>query len=58
METLIRLATAHAKLRLSKTVTINDAKFAEKLLKFAILQEKLVLDNDVEEIKSPYTILN
>lgn len=36
LETLIRLSTAHAKLRLSKNVTISDACFAEKLLKFAL----------------------
>lgn len=39
LETLIRLSTAHAKLRLSKTVNISDAKVAEELLKFALFKE-------------------
>ncbi len=39
LETLIRLATAHAKLRLSKSVSIADAEVAEQLLKFALFKE-------------------
>lgn len=39
LETLIRLATAHAKLRLSKSVSIPDAEVAEQLLKFALFKE-------------------
>ena len=39
LETLIRLATAHAKARLSNTVDERDANEAEKLLKFALFKE-------------------
>ena len=39
LETLIRLATAHAKLRLSKTVDSKDAKVAEQLLRFALFRD-------------------
>ena len=39
LETLIRLSTAHAKLRLSKYVNIQDSKAAEHLLKFTVLNE-------------------
>ncbi|WPK22804.1 hypothetical protein PUMCH_000017 [Australozyma saopauloensis] len=39
LETLIRLATAHAKVRLSKSVDVKDAKVAEELLRFALFKE-------------------
>lgn len=39
LETLIRLATAHAKVRLSKTIDVADAKIAEELLRFALFKE-------------------
>ena len=39
LETLIRLASAHAKVRLSKTVEVKDAKIAEELLRFALFKE-------------------
>jgi DNA replication licensing factor MCM3 len=39
LETLIRLATAHAKARLSGTVDERDADEAEKILKFALFKE-------------------
>lgn len=39
LETLIRLATAHAKVRLSKTVDVKDAKVAEELLRYALFKE-------------------
>ncbi|KAI9482429.1 MCM DNA helicase complex subunit [Coemansia sp. RSA 990] len=41
LETLIRLATAHAKLRLSSTVDAEDAEVAKSLLRFALFKEKL-----------------
>ncbi|KAH3673490.1 hypothetical protein WICMUC_003596 [Wickerhamomyces mucosus] len=39
LETLIRLSTAHAKIRLSKTVTIVDTRVAEEMLNFALFKE-------------------
>ncbi|WOO85896.1 DNA replication licensing factor mcm3 [Vanrija pseudolonga] len=39
LETLIRLATAHAKARLSSTVTSDDALAAEELLRYALFKE-------------------
>lgn len=39
LETLIRLATAHAKVRLSKTVDTKDARVAEELLRYALFKE-------------------
>lgn len=59
LETLIRLATAHAKLRLSNSIDIKDAKVAEEVLKFALFKEvvktkrtkkrKVAPTNDEEE---------
>ncbi|KAJ2773086.1 MCM DNA helicase complex subunit [Coemansia nantahalensis] len=40
LETLIRLATAHAKLRLSATVDAQDAEVAKGLLRFALFKER------------------
>ncbi|KAJ2780299.1 MCM DNA helicase complex subunit [Coemansia javaensis] len=40
LETLIRLATAHAKLRLSPTVDAQDAEVAKTLLRFALFKER------------------
>lgn len=66
LETLIRLSTAHAKVRLSKTIDVKDAKVAEELLRFALLKEVAVRrskkqrrdeylseDEDEEEDESP-----
>lgn len=39
LETLIRLSTAHAKLRLSKTIDVKDAKVAEEMLRYALFKE-------------------
>jgi DNA replication licensing factor MCM3 len=39
LETLIRLATAHAKARLSQTVEEKDAHVAHDILTFAIYKE-------------------
>ncbi|KAK9455246.1 MCM2/3/5 family-domain-containing protein [Dipodascopsis uninucleata] len=39
LETLIRLATAHAKSRLSMRVETKDAKVAEEILRFALFKE-------------------
>ncbi|KAL6241801.1 MCM DNA helicase complex subunit [Rhinocladiella similis] len=39
LETLIRLSTAHAKVRLSSRVEKTDALIAEELLKFALFRE-------------------
>lgn len=41
LETLIRLATAHAKARLSKKVEERDAEAAEEILRFALFKEVL-----------------
>ncbi|UYV67202.1 MCM3 [Cordylochernes scorpioides] len=39
LETLIRLSTAHAKARLSATVTVNDARAAIELVQFAYFKK-------------------
>ncbi|KAK9449132.1 MCM2/3/5 family-domain-containing protein [Limtongia smithiae] len=39
LETLIRLATAHAKARLSARIETKDAKVAEEILRFALFKE-------------------
>lgn len=39
LETIIRLATAHAKARLSKTIEVNDIAVAEELLRFSLFKE-------------------
>ena len=42
LETLIRLATAHAKARLSNQVQAEDAEAAEEILKYALFKEVVV----------------
>jgi DNA replication licensing factor MCM3 len=44
LETLIRLSTAHAKARLSRTVDIEDAQAAIELVQFAYFK-KVVLSH-------------
>ncbi|KAI5449835.1 MCM DNA helicase complex subunit [Naganishia albida] len=44
LETLIRLATAHAKARLSSKVDERDAMAAEEILRFALFKEVLKAD--------------
>ncbi|KAG0683352.1 MCM DNA helicase complex subunit [Pichia californica] len=39
LETLIRLATAHAKIKLSATITVKDVRIAEELLRFSLFKE-------------------
>lgn len=39
LETLIRLATAHAKVRLSRSIEVKDAKVAEEMLRYALFKE-------------------
>lgn len=39
LETLIRLSTAHAKVRLSKTVDVKDAKVAEEMLRYSLFKD-------------------
>eukprot|EP01090_Pellita_catalonica_P012730 TRINITY_DN2842_c0_g2_i2.p1 TRINITY_DN2842_c0_g2~~TRINITY_DN2842_c0_g2_i2.p1 ORF type:complete len:303 (+),score=68.24 TRINITY_DN2842_c0_g2_i2:35-943(+) len=53
LETLIRLATAHAKCRLSDTVTKTDTDVAKELLHFSLwsntgVQAPVELDNDTD----------
>jgi DNA replication licensing factor MCM3 len=54
LETLIRLASAHAKLRLSKQVEIQDIDVAAELVNMSIFQEyqnnkKDEVNNDDED---------
>lgn len=39
LETLIRLSTAHAKVRLSKVIEVKDAKVAKELLSYALFKD-------------------
>ena len=42
LETMIRLSTAHAKCRLSKTVDMEDAEAAGELIQFAYFKKVCV----------------
>merc|ERR1712244_180265 len=48
LETIIRLSTAHAKLRLSKKITIDDVNAAMEILQFALTN-----DAEPEQKKKP-----
>lgn len=50
LETVIRLATAHAKLRLSNKITIADCKVATGLLNYALFsKEDAIVPDELEE---------
>lgn len=51
LETLIRLATAHAKIRLSATVNVKDVRVADELLRFSLFKEVKKKSNNTN--KSP-----
>jgi DNA replication licensing factor MCM3 len=53
LETLIRLATAHAKIRLSATVDEKDAKVAEELLRFALFHEAQPVEKPRKQRRQP-----
>lgn len=56
LETLIRLSTSHAKVRLSKTVSRRDAVVAVKLLRFSLLGEDV--GNDLYDLDDGEDDLN
>lgn len=49
LETMIRLATAHSKLRLSKTVATTDIDIAVNLIHLSIFGEEMADDADDDE---------
>lgn len=53
LETLIRLATAHAKIRLSATINVKDVKIAEELLRFSLFKEVNKKSSQNSSNKSP-----
>lgn len=53
LETIIRLATAHAKIRLSAVITVKDVKVAEELLRFSLFKEVKTKIPESDTEKSP-----
>jgi DNA replication licensing factor MCM3 len=49
LETMIRLATAHSKLRLSKIVATSDIDIAVNLIHLSIFGEEMAEDGDDDE---------
>lgn len=49
LETMIRLATAHSKLRLSKLVATSDIDIAVNLIHLSIFGEEMAEDGDDDE---------
>ncbi|CCE66012.1 hypothetical protein TPHA_0O00410 [Tetrapisispora phaffii CBS 4417] len=58
LETLIRLATAHAKVRLSRVVNKRDALLAVNLLRFALLGEDVGNDIFYEDSDAEESLMN
>ena len=44
LETMIRLSTAHAKMRISKSVDVVDASVAIDIMRFVVEAEGLIVD--------------
>lgn len=53
LETIIRLSTAHAKIRLSATINVKDVKIAEELLRFSLFKEVSKKPSNNASEKSP-----
>ena len=57
LETLIRLATAYAKLRLSKLVEISDIEVAASLLNNSIFQENMKIIKEESDEEDEYDVI-